>query len=99
MERIVANGGALGARVDGVDLSRPLPDAEIAALQTALGSYGVLHIPGQSLDPAAHRAFAARFGPLEINVAASHQSPGIPEIMVLSNIFEDGRSIGFAYAG
>jgi len=99
MARIVASGGALGARVDDIDLSRPLPDAGIAALRTALGAYGVLHIPGQSLAPAAHRDFAARFGPLEINVAGSHQIPGIPEIMVLSNIVEDGRPVGFADAG
>lgn len=99
MARIVASGGALGARVDDIDLSRPLPDAGIAALRTALGTYGVLHIPGQSLAPAAHRDFAARFGPLEINVAGSHQIPGIPEIMVLSNIVEDGRPVGFADAG
>lgn len=99
MARIVASGGALGARVDDIDLSRPLPDAGIAALRTALGTYGVLHIPGQSLAPAAHRDFAARFGLLEINVAGSHQIPGIPEIMVLSNIVEDGRPVGFADAG
>jgi len=99
MARIVASGGALGARVDDIDLSRPLPDAGIAALRTALGAYGVLHIPGQSLAPAAHRDFAARFGPLEINVAGSHQIPDIPEIMVLSNIVEDGGPVGFADAG
>ncbi|MGE0254506.1 MAG: TauD/TfdA dioxygenase family protein [Alphaproteobacteria bacterium] len=99
MARIVPGGGALGARIEDIDLSQPLGDADIAALRAALGAYGVLHVPGQSLEPAAHRAFAARFGPLEINVAGSHQVPGVPEIMVLSNIVVDGRPIGFADAG
>ncbi|MBM3560246.1 MAG: TauD/TfdA family dioxygenase [Alphaproteobacteria bacterium] len=68
-------------------------------MRAALGRHGVLHIPAQAPEPPAQRDFAARFGPLEINVAGSHQIPGIPEIMALSNIVENGSSIGFADAG
>ena len=54
--------------------------------------------------PAPHRApardFAARFGELEINVASgAYQEPGIPEVMILSNIVKDGKPIGLADAG
>jgi alpha-ketoglutarate-dependent taurine dioxygenase len=46
------------------------------------------------------RDFAARFGELEINVASGpYQEPGIPEVMTLSNIVENGKPIGLADAG
>ena len=65
----------------------------------ALGRYGVLRFPGQSLSPAAQKAFAARFGSLEINVAGMRQDAEHPEIMYLSNIVENGRPIGLSDAG
>jgi taurine dioxygenase len=46
------------------------------------------------------RDFAARFGELEINVASgAYQEPGVPEVMILSNIVDNGRPIGLADAG
>src|SRR5205814_7704782 len=46
------------------------------------------------------KRFAARFGELEINVASgAYQEPGHPEVMILSNIVENGRPIGLADAG
>jgi taurine dioxygenase len=47
----------------------------------------------------AQKAFAGRFGTLEVNVAGSFQEPGHPEVMILSNMVQDGRPIGFADAG
>lgn len=65
----------------------------------ALGQHGVVCFPDQTLEAAALKAFAARFGSLEINVAGGFQEPGHPEVMILSNIVEDGRQIGLADAG
>ena len=65
----------------------------------ALGRYGVLRFPEQSLTPAAQKAFAARFGSLEINVAGMGQDAEHPEIMYLSNIVENGKPLGLADAG
>ena len=45
------------------------------------------------------KAFAGRFGSLEINVAGTFQEPGHPEVMILSNIVENGRPIGARDAG
>ena len=57
-------------------------------------------LPCQSLDAAQQMAFARRFGSLEINVAAGQFTvPGHPEVMVLSNIVENGRALGLADAG
>jgi taurine dioxygenase len=45
-------------------------------------------------------AFSERFGSLEINVAGAFQEPGLPEIMILSNMKDErGRPIGARDAG
>ena len=96
---IVPTGEILGATVEGIDLARPLDRAEFRAILKALGAHGVLRFPGQLLDAAQLKAFSARFGSLEINVAGAYQEPGHPEIMILSNIVEDGKPIGARDAG
>src|SRR5579875_3418446 len=96
---IIPTGGTLGASVHGIDLARPLAERDFARLLRALGRYGVLCFPRQRLDAAALKAFAGRFGTLEINVANAFQEPGHPEIMILSNIVEAGRPIGLGDAG
>src|SRR5919112_3838263 len=97
--RIVSSGKVLGATVEGLDLARPLAEAEVEALIQALGRYGVLRFPRQRLTAREQKDFAARFGELEINVAGAYQEPGIPEVMILSNIVRDGKPIGLADAG
>ena len=93
------SGASLGARVEGVDLSQNLSEADFQRLLGGLGEYGVLRYPKQTLTPAQLRTFAARFGELEVNVANAYQEPGMPEVMVLSNIVENGKPIGLADAG
>jgi len=97
--QIVPGGQILGATVEGLDLSRPLADDALERVTRALGERGVLRFPRQNLDAKSLRDFSARFGELEINVANAFQEPGIPEVMILSNIVEDGRPIGLADAG
>jgi len=90
----------LGARIEGLDLSRPLAEREVEEIIQAIGRYGVLCFPRQRLTANQHKDFAARFGELEINVASgAYQEPGIPEVMILSNIVKDGKPIGLADAG
>src|SRR5207253_990027 len=56
--------------------------------------------PRQKLTGRELRDFAAQLGDLEINVAShAYQEPGVPEVMILSNIVENGRPIGLADAG
>src|SRR5712692_6430572 len=93
-------GEVLGATVRGLDLSRPLPEREFGAILWELGRYGVLCFPGQALDAAALKAFSGRFGELEVNVAAgAFCDPAHAEVMILSNVKENGRPIGLADAG
>jgi len=97
---IIPTGAVLGATVEGVDLNRELDRPGFAAVLRALGEYGVLRFPGQTLDPARQMAFSQRFGSLEINVAGAFQEPGHPEVMILSNMKDSrGRPLGAKDAG
>ena len=97
--QIIPTGEALGATIHGIDLSQPLDRQEFGEILRAFGRYGVLCFPKQQLDAAQLKAFAARFGSLEINVAGAYQEPGHPEVMILSNIVENGKPIGARDAG
>ena len=96
---IIPSTSTLGARVEGLDLSQPLSDEILAELIQALGHHGVLKYPQQTLTAAQLKAFSERFGELEVNVANAYQEPGLPEVMILSNIVENGKPLGLADAG
>jgi taurine dioxygenase len=96
--KVIPSGKSLGATVEGLDLSKPLREKE--SVFENLGRYGVLRFPGQQLTAKQLRDFSAQLGELEINVASGpYQAAGVPEVMNLSNIVENGRPIGLADAG
>src|SRR5579862_3423824 len=75
---------AIGAVVEGVDLSRCLDDAEIAEIRAALLAHKVIFFEDQHITPLQQRDFAARFGELHIHPLY----PGVPEapeMFVLDN--------------
>ena len=96
---IIPTGQGLGATIEGLDLAAPMTDKDIDAVTRALGQYGVIRFPRQELTGRALRDFSARFGDLEVHVSKVYQEPGIPEVMILSNIVENGRPLGLADAG
>ena len=51
-----------GAEIRGVDLSRPLPNAQVRAVRAALLRWKVVFFRGQKLDHRAHIAAARQFG-------------------------------------
>lgn len=57
----------VGGEITGVDLTSELPDAVIDDIRRALHEYKVIFVRDQHLTPAAHVAFAQRFGNLEIH--------------------------------
>ena len=100
MTHLVPTNDVLGARVEGIDLSQPLSIADYDLLLSAFADYGVLCFPDQDLDPGAQKAFSSRFGSLEVNVASGPFAvAGHPELMLLSNIVQDGRPLGLNDAG
>ena len=97
--KVTSTGQTLGATIEGLDLAKRLSSEEFDAVLRALGRYGVVRFPRQELGGRQLADFSARFGKLEINVANAFQEPGIPEVMILSNIVENGEPIGLADAG
>jgi taurine dioxygenase len=98
--RITSSGEALGATIEDLDLASPLSRDEFDRVVRTLGERGVVRFPRQKLSGRQLADFSARFGDLEVNVASqAYQEPGLPEVMILSNIVENGRAIGLADAG
>ena len=98
--KIVPTGAALGAEIAGVDLARPIDDATFAAIERAYDEYGVIFFREPAITPAQQVAFTRRFGEIEFNIFGERWSvPGSPEIVVVSNITEDGKPIGIRRAG
>jgi alpha-ketoglutarate-dependent 2,4-dichlorophenoxyacetate dioxygenase len=84
----------IGAEVAGVDASRPLDDATLAALWRAIDAHSVLVLKDQSISDAQLKAFAAPFGPLEIGRSAlqgGKRRLDIPEIGDISNLDIDNN--------
>ena len=96
---VISSGETLGATIEGLDLAQPLSADNFGDVVRTLGERGVVRFPGQRLSGRQLADFSARFGELEINVANAYQEPGIPEVMILSNIVENGKVIGLADAG
>jgi taurine dioxygenase len=79
---------AIGAVVENFRIAESLDEAQFAALQAALVKHQVLFFRDQSLSPAQHRDFAARFGPLHVHpIYPNH--PEAPEIIVLDTAVTD----------
>jgi taurine dioxygenase len=89
----------LGAEIAGVDLGRPLDDATVAAIETALDDHLVVVLPGQTLTPAAFTDFARRWGRPEPHVIDQFHHPESPDILILSNVKHAGRPVGLEDAG
>jgi taurine dioxygenase len=99
MINLIPSGKTLGATIEGLNLATPMTEAEFERVLHALGEHGVLRFPKQQLTAQQLVDFSARFGKLEINVANSYQEPGLPQVMILSNIVENGKPIGMSDAG
>lgn len=89
----------VGAEIVGLDISRPIDDAGFARIHRAHLDHHVLVFRDQRVSPDAHIAFSRRFGELEIHVLHQFQLPRHPEILIVSNILENGEPIGLGDAG
>jgi alpha-ketoglutarate-dependent taurine dioxygenase len=59
--------GGVGAFVENVDLSQPVPIETSNEIKQSLGEFGVLFFRNQKLDPDAHQAFAEGLGVIDVN--------------------------------
>jgi len=94
--RVHSTGAALGADIEGVDLSGSLSPETMAAIKAAWGDNLVLRFRGQSLSDDDLMRFSRQFGELDwAPVAATNDAPeGREYIMVVSNVVENGQAIG-----
>ncbi len=85
--------GAVGAEVGGIDLSRPLTDATVAALRAAWLRHGVLFFRDQDLPPREFLGFARRFGePVEYPFIKG--LPEAPEIIPVVKLEHERVNFG-----
>jgi len=96
---IVPTGAALGAEVRGVDLAQCLDDGTFRRIDAALSEHGMLFFRRQDITVGQQVAFARRFGDAAPNVNQQACLPGYPEVLVVSNVKENGRYIGVSDAG
>ena len=88
---------ALGAEVNGVDLSRPLPAPAFAEIRRAWLDHLVIRFRGQQLSDPQLLAFSRLFGELDPPGPNPYGRPFLaehPEMNVISNIKQDGVPIG-----
>jgi len=88
---------ALGAEVAGVDLSRPLPHADIDAIGAAWRERLVVVFHGQNLSDPQLIAFSRNFGELDPPGPNPYGEPfnkAHPELNVISNVIENGKPVG-----
>lgn len=76
---------AVGEEILGVDLSKDLDDAVIAAIRAVLVDRGAVVFRGQSLPPAQQVAFTRRFGELHYMAVDRYNHPEHPEIFLITN--------------
>jgi taurine dioxygenase len=88
---------ALGARVDGIDLCKPLARHEADAIEAAWRTRLVVVFHGQRLSDPELLAFSRHFGELDPpgpNPYGEPFSKAFPDINVISNVVENGKPIG-----
>ena len=91
---IVPFDAPLGAEVVGLDLSQPLDAGGFARIHRAHLDHHVLVFRDQRITPDEHIAFSRRFGPLQIHVLHQFALAGHPEVLIVSNVVENGKPIG-----
>lgn len=89
----------LGAEILGLDLSQELDDEDFKRIHQAHLDHHLLVFRDQRITPDQQVAFSRRFGPLQIHVLNQFQLANYPEVLVISNVKENGRPIGLGDAG
>ena len=81
---------ALGAQIEGVDLTQPLSVEQREAIEQALLKHQVIFFKNQSINPQQQARFAANFGDLHIHPIYPN-IPEQPEVLVLDTAVTDVR--------
>ena len=91
---------SLGIEITGADLSRPLDEESVSAVREAWLENLVVLFRDQSLADADLVTFSRHIGELDsVPGWEDFHVPGIAEVLVISNVAEDGEPIGVLGAG
>lgn len=95
--KIIPSGCALGADIEGVDLSGPIDERTMKQITDAWHEHLVLRFRGQRLTDEKFVIFGRRFGELDLpytSAKGNPRRPELPEMAVMSNIVENGKPLG-----
>lgn len=92
-------GNTMGAEISGADLSLPPDDATFARIMDLFLEHHVLVFRDQQLTAPQFLAWANRFGKPEPHVLDQFHHPEYPDILILSNVIENGEPLGLADGG
>jgi taurine dioxygenase len=98
---IIPSGRPAGAEITDIDIAQGFDDATFQEIDDAFNKHGVIVFRNQKITEEDHIAFTKRFGDIGPNTFASyHAHPKFPdEMLVVSNIKENGKYIGNPDAG
>jgi alpha-ketoglutarate-dependent 2,4-dichlorophenoxyacetate dioxygenase len=82
-----------GARISGVDLSRPLDDVTFAQIDDAINRYSLLLFENQQMNDEVHLDFTRRFGELEEEHVSYYSRGEVTYIGRVGNIDVDGNKV------
>jgi len=91
--------GALGAEITGIDLSKELSEDDFKRIHNAHLKYHLLIFKKQTLSPEQQVKISSKFGKLQLHVLKQFALPDNPEVLIVSNIKENGEPIGLGDAG
>ena len=87
----------LAGEVSGVDLTKPLSKAEVAAIEAGMDRYAVLVFPGQDITDDQQMAFTVNFGAIENaqggNITKAHEFRLKQGMVDVSNLDRDGKPL------
>ena len=81
---------AIGARIEGVDLSRDLDPGIFDTVKRALFEHAIIVVPGQTLDEDDQERFCRYFGELEM-VRSGEATSDHPAVLMITNVTDSGR--------
>ena len=81
---------AIGARIEGVDLSRDLDPGTFDTVKRALFEHAIIVVPGQTLDEDDQERFCRYFGELEM-VRSGEATSDHPAVLMITNVTDSGR--------
>ena len=82
---------AIGARIEGVDLSRELDPGTFDTIKDALFEHAIIVVPGQTLDEDDQERFCRYFGELEMVRSGQALGRDHPAVLMITNVTDSGR--------